>query len=143
VIDRDHRSEFEVAELAASGVRVLSRRHLEAFLLDDEVLGALCIAVQQPQKTDEVLEIRMTALAESVARGNDGDDLKSAAGTIFTRVRTTLALQQPGNSTEAFLADTLAPLIKPGLGYSRNLSATFFGRVQGDATPAEDSYPSS
>ena len=41
LIDRDDRTDNEVANLATKGVRVLSRRNLESYLFDDEVLCAL------------------------------------------------------------------------------------------------------
>jgi predicted ATPase len=85
VVDRDHRSDQEVQDLAASGVRVLSRRHLEAFLLDDEVLSQLCVSVGQQEKVKDVLTMKTKALNDSVSRGNDPDDLKSAASEIRTQ----------------------------------------------------------
>ena len=42
VIDRDDRSEEEVADLVNDGVRVLSRRNLESYLFDDELLQVSC-----------------------------------------------------------------------------------------------------
>ena len=113
--DRDHRSAGEIADLADAGVRVLSRRHLEAFLLDDEVLTALRAARRQPEKTDEVLRLKRAALKASVERGNDADDVKSAAGSAYTAITRTLQLTDAGNSTDASMSDTLAPLIQPGM----------------------------
>jgi len=127
VVDRDLRSEPEIAELQAAGVRVLGRRHLESFLLEDEVLRALCVAKGQPEKTDEVLAIKEMALRASIERGNDPDDLKRAAGDIYTNVRQALAMVQPGNNTEAFLSDTLAPLLTAGTGVFEELRQNIFG----------------
>ncbi len=116
VVDRDMRSEQEIADLEASGTRVLRRRHIESYFLDDEVLTALCESVGQPEQLSALVEARNAAIATSVAdRGNDTDDLKSAAGTFFVTVRQLLALTDAGSTTEAFLADTLAPLVRPGM----------------------------
>ena len=127
VVDRDLRSEQEIQDLKASGTRVLSRRHLESYLLDDEVVRAVCLSVDRSEKTDEVLAAREKALANSVSRGNDSDDMKSAAGEFYVAARQILALTGAGSTTEAFLADTLAPLLRPGMSPYSALRTDLFG----------------
>jgi hypothetical protein len=127
VIDRDHRSPQEVEDLTSGGFRVLSRRHLESFLLDDEVLVALCDYVDQPGRIADVQAAKAAALAASVGRGNDSDDVKSSAGEFYVSVRKILSLSQYGNSKEAFLADILAPLIRPGMTVYEELRNDLFG----------------
>ncbi len=127
LIDRDHRSPQEVAELATSGVRVLMRRSLESYLLDDEVLVALCADVGQPERTEELLMSKQRHIEDSVARGNPMDDLKSARGPIVNDVRRLLALTGAGNTADAFLRDTLAPLIEPGMVVYEELRRDIFG----------------
>jgi hypothetical protein len=83
LIDRDDRSPEEIADLAKEGVRVLSRRHLESYLLDDEVLTLLCKQVGKPEEIRSVLEAKEKAIEASVARGNPTDDIKSASGSIY------------------------------------------------------------
>jgi hypothetical protein len=58
VIDRDMRNPAEVAATKATGTRVLTRRHLEAYLLDDQVITALCASVEQADRTAEALAIK-------------------------------------------------------------------------------------
>jgi hypothetical protein len=113
LVDRDDRSAQEVADLQQDGVRVLSRRHLEAYLLDDEILSRFCEQIGQPDATTDVLAIKAQALADSIGRGNPSDDLKSAAGQIYTRVKALLNLTGVGNAADTFLRDTLAPLLTP------------------------------
>jgi hypothetical protein len=127
VIDRDFRSLQEVADLETAGVRVLSRRHLESYLLDNEVLRELCKAVGEPERETEIIELLRAAVKASVDRGNDADDLKSAAGQAFVSMRKALQLPSAGSSTEAFLADTLAPLVKPGMVVYDTLERDVFG----------------
>jgi predicted ATPase len=115
VVDRDSRSADEVRDLEAAGTRVLSRRHLESFLLDDEVLAALTQSLGKPELLGDVLALMAQAIAASVGRGNDPDDAKSAAGEFFVAIRQQLGLVQSGSTVDAFLADTLAPLLQPGL----------------------------
>lgn len=115
LIDRDLRNSQEVKTLVESGVRVLSRRHIEAFLMDDEVIDALCEQVGEPDRADEVKKVRDDAVAASVGRGNDADDWKSAAGEFFNGARRVLTLTSPGSNWHAFATGTLAPLIRPGM----------------------------
>jgi predicted ATPase len=127
VVDRDLKSDQEVADLKAAGVRVLGRRHLEAFLLDDEVLVALATKSGHPDKVDEVIAAKQTALDEIVADGKDPDDVKSAAGRTYLAIRKMLGLSGAGGTTEAFLADTLAPLIEPDMSVYQELKSDLFG----------------
>lgn len=113
LIDRDMRTPEEVQTLKESGVRVLTRRHIEAYLLDDEVIGALCFANDHPERVEDALAIKTEELAASVERNNDTDDLKSPAGSIYTRLRRLLLLTSAGSDWNAFARDTLAPLIVP------------------------------
>lgn len=127
LIDRDARSPEEVALLNGSGVRVLRRRHIEAYLLDDNVIRSLCIQAKQPDQMEQALAIKQSALQASVARGNDPDDYKSAAGTIYTDLRKLLGLTRHGNDWNAFARDTLARLLKPGMDVYVELRSDVFG----------------
>jgi ABC-type cobalamin/Fe3+-siderophores transport system ATPase subunit len=118
VIDRDGRSDTEVSELKSQSVRVLTRRHIESYLFDDEVLVELAATASQPQNAQNLLDAKREAISNSIARGNLPDDLKSASGEIFNTAKTILKLTNPGNSKDAFKRDTLAPLL-------RNCSATY------------------
>lgn len=127
VVDRDLRSGQEVADLLASGVRVLGRRHLEAYLLDEEVLTALAVEVGQPDRAGRLVELFHEAIQSSITRGNDIDDYKSAAGEFYTKARQLLALTGGGSTAEAFLADTLSPLVRPGMAVYQELRSDVFG----------------
>ncbi|HEX7762166.1 MAG TPA: AAA family ATPase, partial [Cellvibrio sp.] len=50
LIDLDDHTETDVSAFKTQGITVLSRRHLESYLYDDEVLTALCTSVGQPEK---------------------------------------------------------------------------------------------
>lgn len=127
LIDRDMRSPEEVTILREVGVRVLSRRHIEAYLLDDEVVGALCAAHGQQERINEALAIKQQGLEDSVARNNDSDDVKSAAGSIYTGLRRLLTLTSAGSDWNAFARDTLAPLLRPGMSAYAELRQDVFG----------------
>ena len=111
--DRDDRSEREVQEFEQAGNLVLTERNLESYLLDDEVLQRLVESLSKTDKIQEVLEAKRLAIESSVARGNPIDDLKSASGDLFVAIRRILGLHRAGNTADAFMKDTLAPLITP------------------------------
>ena len=125
--DLDDLSTAEVADRRAGGGRVLSRRDLESFLFDDEVLTKLCIANDQEPLVPTILAAKQTALQNSVRRGNPLDDIKSAAGEIYTQTKRILGLTQCGNTAIAFASDTLAPLITPELAVYQDLKRDIFG----------------
>ena len=68
---------------------------------------------------NQALEMKITkaqlieekAIQKSKERGNPEDDVKSASGEIYNEIKNLLSLTQCGNNTEAFMRDTLAPLI--------------------------------
>ena len=115
LIDRDDRSPTEVAEVEAQGTIVLSRRNLESYLFADDVLEALVTSAGHPELLNDALKVKEDALTVSAGRGNAADDLKSAAGEIYANLKGLLDLQRCGNNADAFMRDTLAPLIAPGM----------------------------
>jgi hypothetical protein len=129
LIDRDERTEEEIEQLEKSGVRVLARRHLEAYLMDNEILARLCEKFGQPEKRDELLKAKADAISASSKRGNAANDIKSPAGEIFTRARDILGLADKscGSNTDAFLRDTLAPLITEDTKVYTELKNEIFG----------------
>ena len=92
--DRDDCSEEEVKELEVDGGLVLRERNIESYLFADDVINALVTAVGKPELLEQALEIKRMAISASVARGNRNDDLKSAAGDIFNKLRHLLALER-------------------------------------------------
>lgn len=127
LIDRDDRSPSEIADLEAEGIRVISRRHIESYLLDDEILRKWCQSVQQPDKEPELLKIKAQKIADSIARGNPADDVKSAANEICTLGKKLLARVACGNTGEMIMRDTLAKLITPDTAVYQQLEADILG----------------
>src|SRR5439155_18120928 len=105
--DRDDKSASEVTDWEAKGDILLTERNLESFLFADDVIEALVVREGKLSLLADALKIKADALARSVARANPSDDLKSAAGEIYTKLKQLLALQRPGNNTDAFMRDTL------------------------------------
>ena len=127
LIDRDARSPEEASELRGDGVRVLSRRNLESYLFDDEVLQALARSAEKDGNVGELLAAKQDALAART----DGapDDLKPSGGKIYNACKSVLQLANPGNSAKAFMRDTLAPLVRPGMQIYDELRRDIFGQA--------------
>lgn len=126
LIDRDDRSPNEISELQQNGIKVLSRRHIESYLLDDEVLDKWCESVNQPQKKTSIRVLKAQCIANSCGRGNPSDDVKSASNEICSDAKKQLGITGCGNNGEAIMRDTLAPLITPDMAVYHELEQIIF-----------------
>ena len=124
LIDRDDRSPEEVQEAGWEGVRVLSRRNLESYLFDDEVLRALTAEEGMEGKAEELIDQKRMILASKAGRA--ADNLKPARGEIYEACKRVLSLTQRGNDVNAFMRDTLAPLVRPGMSVYTELRRDVF-----------------
>jgi predicted ATPase len=129
LIDRDDHSPEDIAERLAQGVRVLSRRTVESYLFDDEVLEALCASLDKTEKLSALLAQRRAAIQRSVERGNPVDDIASASGEIYIAAKRLLQITGGGNDARKFMRFTLSPLIKPGMRVYEQLKTDIFGSV--------------
>ena len=129
LVDRDDKSPAEVSEWEERGDLVLSERNLESFLLGDDVIEALVLREGKDELLTDALKIKKDAISSSIDRGNPADDLKSAAGDIYTGLKQLLKIQGPGNTTDAFMRDTLAPLVAPGMPSYEKLKETVIDRI--------------
>ena len=130
LVDRDERSNAEVTILEEQDTIVLSRRNLESYLFADDVIEALVESVDKKEQLADALKVKKDALFRSVARGNPSDDLKSAAGEIYVNLKKLLGLQRCGNNADAFMRDTLAPLITPGIESYERLREDVIERIK-------------
>lgn len=127
LIDRDDRSPEEVTEFQTEGIKVLHRRHIECYLLDDDVLQKWCVSVDRSDKYEEIKTMKEQKIRDSVARGNPLDDVKSASNDICTSAKKILGLTACGNSGEMIMRDTLAKLISSDMNVYKELEKTIFG----------------
>lgn len=125
-IDRDDKSAAEVEELLEKGIKTSSRRHIESYLFDDELIAKLCDSVGKPDLLQSCLDSKDQAVKESIERGNPADDIKSASGKIFTEIKKVLNLTQCGNNKCAFIRDTMTPLITEETNVFRELEKEIF-----------------
>ena len=125
LIDLDDRSPEEVQEVNSKGVRVLSRRNLESYLFGNEVLEALAAYEGQPEKSQELLDRKQSILADR--EDLPSDNLKPVSGEIYNACKGILKLTQAGNNTQAFMRDTLALHVRPGMNVYDELKRDIFG----------------
>ena len=128
LVDRDDKSHEEVAEY--DGI-TLSKRNIESYLLADEVIEALVQKEGKPELREQALKIKAVAMQNSTARRNPSDDLKSAAGEIYNNLRLLLDIEHPGGDKDAFMKNTLSPLIVPGMETYHALKSDIIDKVKG------------
>ena len=100
-------------------LRVLERRSLESYLLDDEVLEALVDA--RGSRADDALCELKSARDEAVRPNGSA---KGSLGTVFDTAKRVLDdTEQLGENPSQFSADVLAALIVPEMSTRRELEA--------------------
>ena len=117
--DRDDATDEAIARDAQEGIRTLSRRMIEYYLIDDEVLTKLSENKGNPDKAQELLE------AKQKAREELGNKPKSIAQRVHGVARE--AFPRMGNGSESFMRDVLAPLIQPDMDVYSELETAIFG----------------
>lgn len=112
LVDKDDKCQEEIDDCRKKGIKVLTRRHIESYLFDDELISLLCTQNGTPELAAVCLEEKQLAIKKSVEdRHNPIDDVKSASGDIMNVLKRVLKLTQCGNTLSAFLKNTMVPLI--------------------------------
>jgi hypothetical protein len=127
VIDRDDRTNADIQTLQRQGVRVLTRRHIESYLLDDDVLARLCTVLGDATLAAPLLAAKVTALQGSVAAGGPVDDFKRIGGDVYLAAKNLFKHLKLGNDQRAFMRAFCAPLIQPGSALYAELKQDIFG----------------
>jgi hypothetical protein len=126
-IDRDDRSDEQIKDLLSNGIKTSKRRNLECYLLDDELIKKLCSTLGKDNLIEECLKAKKEAVENSIEqRKNPRDDIKSASGEIFNKLRKILAFTQCGNNESAFIRDTMAPLVTEDTNVYKELEKEIF-----------------
>ena len=125
-LDRDDKSNSEIEELLQKGIKTSKRRHIESYLLDDEIINKLCQSVGKPELYQDCIDAKNSSISDSNGRGNAPDDIKSASGEIFNSLKKILSLTCCGNNKCAFLRDTIAPLITEETHVYKELESEIF-----------------
>lgn len=126
LIDLDDHAPADVAKFKAQGISVLGRRHIESYLFGDDILIALCDTVDLSTCATPVLADKQAALASISQQGKPIDDVKSAAGVIYTKLKQRLSLSQVGSDQRAFARNILVPLITPETQTYQELETAIF-----------------
>lgn len=121
IVDRDDCTETERLEIIADGNRILAKRHLEAYILDDEILEKFCIHEGKTSLWPTLQTDKQRFSAESIARGNPTDDWKSIAEHIRVAAKRILSINQIGLNADAFMREHLVPHITPETSIYREL----------------------
>lgn len=124
VVDRDDATEGEMEIDDTKGVRTLSRKSIESYLLDDEVLRKLCEKHGKQDKEQDLLTAKTEALKK---RTTSPDDLKPIAQDLHNAAKGIIDSVPLGNKKESFMRDILAPLIQPGMKVYAELHKDIFG----------------
>ena len=125
--DRDDADENEIEDNKEKGIRTLSRRNIEGFLLDDEVLLKFCEYHNIPDQIQNLIEARQAALKDSIANGKPHDDFKPTAQRVHTTARNALSPTPVGSKKIGFMKNHLAPRIQPGMDVYEQLHDIIFG----------------
>ena len=126
LVDRDEHSDQEIALLREQGVRVLSRRNIECYLLADDILHKLCESAGHPEKGEVAIQCRDSAVQSAASHsGRSPDDFKSARGAIQVFGQRELELRQSGSDADEFLRGIVAPLL-PDTDTYRELRSDIF-----------------
>lgn len=126
IVDRDDLSDEEVDHLNRKGIKTLSRRHIECYLFDNEIIAKLCDSVGHPELTNECLAIKADEIKKSIGRGNAPDDVKSASGSIMVELKKKLPLTRTGSRKETFFLSTIVPLITLDTKIYQELESSIF-----------------
>ncbi|GLW94787.1 AAA family ATPase [Actinokineospora globicatena] len=128
LVDRDDLSNDQRTALRVKGVRVLSERDLENYLLSDETLRAFCVGIEKGGMAEAVIDQKNKIIAERQQAGIQSDDIKRSAGLLYDWMRRTLDLRQMGTDVISFLRDTMSQYVKPGSDTYNHLKEDIFGR---------------
>lgn len=126
LVDRDDHAPTDVEALESQGIRVLSRRHLQCFLYDDEVLAALCAKYGRSELAGVLQQDKADAISAIIGQRKPADDMKSAAGMIYNKAKQRLSLTGVGNDARAFERNVLSPLLQRGIRAYDELKASIF-----------------
>ena len=115
VRDRDDLLDRKRDEFIKRGIRVLNRRNIEDYLVDNEVLEKLA---DEKDLGDEQLQ---------VLKNMDGTDAKARAGQIYQKVKEYVG--SVGDTKEEFLSDVIAPLLSEEMAVYRELEKDIFEEI--------------
>ena len=124
IVDRDKATCGEIKRNAKKGIRTLSRKTIESYLLDDEVLTKLCEDYGASDKINDLLTAKQEALDSRGLKASD--NLKSIVQQVHGAAQKVLKSANLGNTRESFMMDVLSPRIQPGMKVYEELERDIF-----------------
>ena len=125
IIDGDTATSGDRKRSATEGIRILTRKTIESYLLDDEVLKKLCEDYGKSDKSSNLLTAKQDALDKRNLKPDD--KLKSIVQEIHQAAHNILKPANLGINQNSFMTDILAPLIQPGMAVYAQLHDDIFG----------------
>lgn len=125
IVDRDKATCGEIKRNAKKGIRTLSRKTIESYLLDDEVLTKLCEDYDASDKIQDLLTAKQNALDKHGLKASD--NLKPIVQQVHGAAQKILKSANLGNTRESFMMDILAPRIQSGMKVYEQLEKDIFG----------------
>jgi predicted ATPase len=126
VIDRDNHTEDEIRLKILDGVRVIRRRALENYILDDEIIKNFAQKFGNLDDKIFLIEEKKRLISESVAVGNSADDLKKIRNSFRAICQKHFSTHKLGSRTDTFLLEFLVPEITPNTRVFQELSEDIF-----------------
>lgn len=115
VIDRDDRSEEEVQKVEHSGTKVLQRRCIECYLLDNEVLHKFFIKFAGDIEGAKIAD-KLVKIKDDFMRDKPSGSIKNAANLLCKEAKKLLkdanAQSDIGTDGDAFMRHKLAPCLR-------------------------------
>lgn len=127
VIDLDDRHSEEIEDLTRQGVRVLSLRNIESYLLDDSVIDIVCDHLDDATRAQQINLDKVAALQENHRKGGHPDDYKKIAGSVYVACKRAFPDKKLGNDTRAFMKGICAPLLPKAATIYARLKTDIFG----------------
>ena len=125
IIDGDTATSGDRKRGAEEGIRILSRKTIESYLLDDEVLKKLCEDHGKSDKISDLLAAKKKALDKHGLKPTD--KLKLIVQDIHGAAQNILKSVNLGINQKSFMMDILAPCIQPGMNVYEELHKDIFG----------------
>ena len=125
--DRDRATKQDIKNNAKKGIRTLKCGKIEDYLLDEEVLGQLCIHLNKSDKVQEFLDTTNREIQKVKDNPEIHDKRRPIVQRIQEQAEKILGLSHSGDTTESFMRDILAPRIQPGMKVYEQLEKDIFG----------------
>ena len=125
IVDRDKATCGEIKRNTKKGIRTLSRKTIESYLLDNEVLTKLCGDDGASDKINDLLTAKQDALKKHGLKSSD--NLKPIVQDVHGAAQKVLKSAYLGNTRESFMMDILASCIQSGMKVYEELHKDIFG----------------